>query len=69
MQLLSQEIPRHDFGLSLRRIKEHNLEMEFQESLIKSKSNEDRAMAGAKRRIEENKLKNLKNIFLEKIET
>ena len=69
MQLLSQEIPIHDFGLSLRRIKEHNLEMEYQESLIKSKSNEDRAMAGAKRRIEENKLKNLKKIFLEKIET
>ncbi len=63
MQLLSQEIPRHDFGLSLRRIKEHNLEMEYQESLIKSKSNEDRAIAGAKRRIEEEKLKNLKNIF------
>ena len=69
MQLLSQEIPIHDFGLSLRRIKEHNLEMEYQESLIKSKSNEDRAMAGAKRRIEENKLKNLKKIFLEKIKT
>ncbi len=63
MQLLSQEIPRHDFGLSLRRIKEHNLEMEYQESLFKSKSNEDRAMAGAKRRIEEDKLKNLKNFF------
>ena len=69
MQLLSQEIPRHDFGLSLRRIKEHNLEMEYQESLIKSKSNEDRALAGVKRRIEEDKLKNLKKIFLEKIET
>ena len=69
MQLLSQEIPRHDFGLSLRRIKEHKLEMEYQESLIKSKSNEDGAKAGAKRRIEEDKLKNLKKIFLEKIET
>ena len=43
--------------------------MEYQESLIKSKTNEDRAMAGAKRRIEEDKLKNLKNYFLEKIET
>ena len=69
MQLLSQEIPRHDFGLSLRRIKENNLEMEYQESLIKSKTNEDRALAGAKRRIEEDKLKNLKKIFLETIET
>jgi len=63
MQLLSQEIPSHDFGLSLKRIKEHNLEMEYQQSLIKSKSNEDRAMAGAKRRTEEEKLKNLKRIF------
>jgi len=63
MQLLSQEIPSHDFGLSLKRIKEHNLEMEYQHSLIKSKSNEDLAMAGAKRRIEEEKLKNLKLIF------
>ena len=63
MQLLSQEIPRHDFGLSLKRIKEHNLEMEYQQSLIKSKSNEDRAIAGAKRRTEEEKLKNLKQIF------
>jgi hypothetical protein len=63
MLLLSQEIPSHDFGLSLKRIKEHNLEMEYQQSLIKSKSNEDRAMAGAKRRTEEEKLKNLKQIF------
>ena len=63
MLLLSQEIPSHDFGLSLKRIKEHNLEMEYQQSLIKSKSNEDRAIAGAKRRIEEEKLKNLKQIF------
>ena len=63
MLLLSQEIPSHDFGLSLKRIKEHNLEMEYQQSLFKSKSNEDRAIAGAKRRIEEEKLKNLKQIF------
>jgi len=49
--------------LSLKRIKEHNLEIEYQQSLIKSKSNEDRAIAGAKRRIEEEKLKNLKQIF------
>ena len=63
MQLLSQEIPSHDFGLSLKRIKEHNLEMEYQDSLIKSKNNEDRAMAGAKRRIEEEKLKNMSKIF------
>ena len=63
MQLLSQEIPSHDFGLSLKRIKEHNLEMEYQQSLIKSKSNEDRALAGTKRRTEEEKLKNLKQIF------
>ena len=41
----------------------NNIEMKYQESLIKSKSNEDRAMAGAKRRLEEEKLKNLKNIF------
>ena len=63
MLLLSQEIPSHDFVLSLKRIKEHNLEMEYQQSIIKSKSNEDRAMAGAKRRTEEEKLKNLKQIF------
>ena len=63
MQLLSQEIPSHDFGLSLKRIKEHNLEMEYQQSLIKSKSNEARALAGTKRRTEEEKLKNLKQIF------
>ena len=63
MHLLSQEIPSHDFGLSLKRIKEHNLEMEYQQSLFISKSNEDRAMAGAKRRTEEEKLKNLKQIF------
>ena len=63
MQLLSQEIPSHDFGLSLKRIKEHILEIEYQQSLIKSKSNEDRAMAGTKRRTEEEKLKNLKQIF------
>ena len=69
MQLLSKEIPIHDFGLSLKRIKEYNLEMEYQQSLIESKSNEDLAMAGAKRRIEEEKLKNLKNIFNKKIKT
>ena len=63
MQLLSKEIPSHDFGLSLKRIKEYNLEIEYQDSLIKCKSNEDRAIAGAKRRIDEEKLKNLKNIF------
>jgi hypothetical protein len=63
MQLLSQEIPSHDFELSLKRIKEYNLEMEYQETLIKCKSDEDRAMAGAKRRQEEEKLKNLKNYF------
>jgi len=63
MQLLSQEIPSHDFGLSLKRIKEHNLEIEYQHSLIKSKSDEDRALAGAKRRTEEEKLKNLRQVF------
>ncbi len=63
MQLLSQEIPSHDFGLSLKRIKEHNLDMEYQQRLMKSKSNEDRAMAGTKRRTEEEKLTILKQIF------
>ena len=63
MQLLSQEIPIHDFGLSLKRVKEHNLEIQYQESLMKSKSNEDLALAGVKRRIEEEKLKNLIKIF------
>ena len=65
MQLLSQEIPRHDFGLSLKRIKEHNLELDYQESLIKSKNNEDRAMAATKRRMEEKKYEML--LLLKKI--
>ena len=63
MELLSHEIPSHDFGLSLKRIKERNLEIEYQQSIIRCKSDEDRAMAGTKRRLEEKKLKNLKNYF------
>ncbi len=63
MELLSHEIPSHDFGLSLKRIKERNIEIEYQQSIIRSKSDEDRAMAGTKRRLEEKKLKNLKNYF------
>jgi DNA primase len=63
MLLLSEEIPSHDFGLSLRRIKERNLENNFQQWLLNSTSNEDRAQAGLKRRKEEEKLKDIKQIF------
>jgi len=63
MLLLTEEIPSHDFGLSLRRIKERNLENNFQKWLLNSTSNEDRAQAGLKRRKEEEKLKNIKQIF------
>ena len=63
MLLLTEEIPSHDFGLSLRRIKERNLDNNFQQWLLNSTSNEDRAQAGLKRRKEEEKLKNIKQIF------
>jgi hypothetical protein len=63
MMLLEEEIPIHDFGLSLKRIKERNLEIEYQQSLLHSQNNEDRAKAGAKRRNEEEKLKSLKQFF------
>ena len=63
MLLLTEEIPSHDFGLSLRRIKERNLENNFQKWLLNSTSNEDRAQAGLKRRKEEENLKNIKQIF------
>ena len=63
MFLLTEEIERHDFGLSLLRIKERNLEKNYREWLLKSESNEDRAKIGLKRRKEEEKLKNVKKIF------
>ena len=63
MLLLTEEIPSHDFGLSLRRIKERNLDNNYQQWLLNSTSNEDRAQAGLKRRKEEEKLKNIKQIF------
>ena len=63
MLLLAEEIPSHDFGLSLKRIKERNLEINFQESILSSNSNEERAQAGLKRRKEEEKLKKIKQIF------
>ncbi|MBT3215436.1 MAG: DNA primase [Deltaproteobacteria bacterium] len=63
MLLLTEEIPSHDFGLSLKRIKERNLENDFQQWLLNSMSNEDRALASLKRRKEEEKLKNIKQIF------
>ena len=63
MTLLAEEIPRHDFGLSLRRIKERNLETKFQQWLLNSKNNEERAKAALKRRKEEEKLKKIKQIF------
>jgi len=63
MLLLTEEIPSHDFGLSLKRIKERNLENDFQQWLLNSMSNEDRAQASLKRRKEEEKLKNIKQIF------
>lgn len=61
--LLTEEIPSHDFGLSLRRIKERNLENNFQQWLLESTSNEERAYAGLKRRKEEENLKEIKQIF------
>ena len=63
MFLLSEEIGRHDFGLSLMRIKERNLEINFREWLLSSESKEDRAKIGLKRRKEEKELKNIKHIF------
>jgi hypothetical protein len=63
MLLLSEEIPSHDFGLSLLRMKERNLEIEYQEWLLHSKSNEERAQAALKRRLEEKNLKEIKQII------
>jgi len=63
MLILTEEIPRHDFGLSLKRIKERNLELKYQERLLCSESDEERAHAGAKRRKEEKELKEVKIIF------
>ena len=63
MHLLTDEIPSHDFGLSVVRIKERNLEINFQEWLLSSTSNVERAQAGLRRRKEEEKLKDVKQIF------
>jgi len=63
MLLLSEAIPSHDFGLSLLRMKERNLEIEYQEWLLHSKSNEERAKAALKRRLEEKNLKEIKQII------
>ncbi|HIA57441.1 MAG TPA: DNA primase [Candidatus Lambdaproteobacteria bacterium] len=63
MLLLTEEIPSHDFSLSLMRIKERNLDINFQEWLLSSNSDEERARAGLKRRKEEMKLKEIKKIF------
>ena len=63
MLILTEEIPSHDFGLSLFRMKERNLEIKFREWLLHSKSNEERAQAGRKRRNEETNFKDIKQIF------
>lgn len=63
MLLLSEEIPSHDFGLSLFRLKERNLEKKYREWILHCKSNEERAKAALKRRNEEKNLKELKKIF------
>ena len=63
MLILTEEIPSHDFGLSLKRIKERNLELKYQERLLCSDTDEERAQAGAKRRKEEKELKEVKLIF------
>ncbi len=63
MLILTEEIPSHDFGLSLKRIKERNLELKYQERLLCSDSDEERAQAGVKRRKEEKELKEVKLIF------
>ena len=63
MLLLSEEIPIHDFGLSLLRMKERNLEIEYQEWLLHCKSNEERAQAALKRRVEEKNLKEIMQII------
>ena len=63
MLLLEEEIGSHDFGLSLVRIKERNLELNYQEWLLKTESKEERAKLGSKRRIEEKQIKDLKQIF------
>ena len=63
MILLKEEIVSHDFGLSLMRIKERNLELSFQEWILKSESKEERAKIGTQRREEEKKIKDIKLIF------
>ena len=63
MVILTEEIPTHDFGLSLKRLKERNLENNFQQWLLSCKNNEDRARVGLKRRKEEEKIKQIKHIF------
>ena len=63
MFLLKEEISSHDFGLSLMRIKERNLKLNFQEWILKSESKEERAKLGTRRREEEKKLKDMKLIF------
>ncbi len=63
MNLLKEEIRIHDFGLSLMRIKERNLELSFRDSILKSESNEERAKIGARRRKEEKKIKDVKLLF------
>jgi len=44
-------------------MKERNLEIEYQEWLLHSKSNEERAKAALKRRLEEKNLKEIKQII------
>ena len=63
MLLLKEEIGRHDFGLSLMRIKERNLEINFRDWILKSETKEERAKIGLRRRKEEEKLKNIKQTF------
>tara|TARA_Y100001970_G_C14230379_1_gene858247 strand:- start:531 stop:2300 length:1770 start_codon:yes stop_codon:yes gene_type:complete len=63
MFLLKEEIGSHDFGLSLLRIKVRNLDLNFRESILKSKSVEEQAKIGSMRREEEKKLKVIRKIF------
>ena len=63
MHLLKEEIGSHDFGLSLMRIKERNLNLHFQELFLKSDSIEEKAKIGTMRRKNEEKLKGIKKVF------
>ena len=63
MHLLKEEIGSHDFSLSLRRIKERNLDLHFNELLLKSDSMEEKAKIGLMRRENEEKLKDIKKVF------